>query len=71
MISIDTLAQYRHEIRALRERVQEADSMQQHLVETHLPLVIALARRYEERGVDLMDLISGRQPRFAAGRTQV
>jgi RNA polymerase sigma factor (sigma-70 family) len=57
MISVDILAQYRRDVRALREQVQEADPTPQHLVETNLPLVITLARRYEARGVDLMDLI--------------
>jgi DNA-directed RNA polymerase sigma subunit (sigma70/sigma32) len=57
MIAVDTLTQYQREIRALRAQVQEADAAQYHLVEMHLPLVIALARRYEGRGVDLLDLI--------------
>ena len=57
MISVDTLAQYRRDVRARREQIQEADPTPQHLVEMHLPLVIALARRYEGMGVDLLDLI--------------
>ncbi len=58
MVFTDTLAQYRHDVRALRERVREVDlDQQQGLVEMNLPLVMTLARRYEGRGVDLMDLI--------------
>ena len=59
MISTDTFAQYRRDVRTLRERVQETTdpALQGHLVETNLPLVITVARRYEGRGVDLLDLI--------------
>jgi RNA polymerase sigma factor (sigma-70 family) len=58
MIYTDTLIQYQRDVRALREQIQETNPTHQHaLVETNLPLVIALARRYEARGVDLLDLI--------------
>src|SRR6266536_902825 len=57
MFSIDSFVQYRREIREMRERVQKADIRQQDLVAAHLPLVIHIARRYEDAGVDLMDLI--------------
>jgi RNA polymerase primary sigma factor len=58
MIFTDTFLQYQRDVRALRQHAQKADpAQQQALIETNLPLVIALARRYEARGVDLMDLI--------------
>jgi RNA polymerase primary sigma factor len=42
---------------ALRETIAVAEAARQRLVETHLPLVVALARRYASRGVPLLDLI--------------
>jgi RNA polymerase primary sigma factor len=41
----------------LREVIAVAEAARQRLVETHLPLVVALARSYANRGVPLLDLI--------------
>ncbi len=62
MFSTDTFVQYRREVREMRARVQKVDGPTedihpQDLVEAHLPLVMYIARRYEDAGVDLMDLI--------------
>ncbi len=60
MFSIDTLEQYRREVREMRERKADGpleDTNQQSLVEAYLPFVIRIARAYEYTGVELLDLI--------------
>jgi RNA polymerase primary sigma factor len=42
---------------ALHETIAVAEAARRRLVETHLPLVVALARPYAGRGVPLLDLI--------------
>ncbi|HWQ14373.1 MAG TPA: sigma-70 family RNA polymerase sigma factor [Roseiflexaceae bacterium] len=42
---------------ALQETIAVAEAARQRLVETHLPLVVAIARSYAGRGVPLLDLI--------------
>jgi RNA polymerase primary sigma factor len=60
MFSVDALVQYRRDIFERNPRKANASTQeysQQNLVEAHLPLVIYIARRYQDAGVDLMDLI--------------
>ena len=45
------------DLAALHESIAVAEAARQRLVETHLPLVVGLARTYAGRGVPLLDLI--------------
>lgn len=42
---------------ALNDALKAGDRARQKLIESHLTLVVAIARRYQNRGVELLDLI--------------